>query len=187
MTPFLLLRHRSAEPEKTVERDQILRLLTQERRMLQAAIRAMVADPYLAEDVLQEVFVVVMQQHEQFAAGTNFCAWAREIARRVTLAQLRKAGNQPSALDTETLDALEPSFDFSGEIWEDERRALHECIESLPEESRKILDQRYVAESPLAEISKSAGRSVEGIKALLKRLRQTLAECVSAQLRGKRA
>ena len=166
-----------------MERDQLLRLLTQERRMLQAAIRAMVADAYLAEDILQEVFVVVMQQHDQFSAGTNFGAWAREIARRVTLAQLRKSSREPAALDAETLDALEGSFDTPREIWEDERSALNECVAELPEESRTVLNLRYVTNASLAEIAEKIGRSGEGIKALLKRLRQSLAECVNARLR----
>lgn len=173
-----------------MERDQILRSLTQERRMLQAAIRAMVADAYLAEDVLQEVFVVVMQQHEQFTAGTNFGAWAREIARRVTLAQLRKAGRYPAVLDPETLDLLEGSFDTPRETWENERSALNECVAALPEESRKVLNLRYVTNAPLAEIAAAVGRSGDGIKALLKRLRQALAECVTTRLRreaGERA
>ena len=151
--------------------------------MLQAAIRAMVADAYLAEDVLQEVFVVVMQQHEQFAAGTNFGAWAREIARRVTLAQLRKVGRYPAVLDPETLDLLEGGFDTPRDTWEDERAALNECVAALPEESRKVLNLRYVTNAPLAEISAAVGRSGDGIKALLKRLRQSLAECVNGRLR----
>ena len=150
--------------------------------MLQAAIRAMVSDGYLAEDILQEVFVVVMQQHEQFVDGTNFGAWAREIARRVTLAQLRKSGRYPSALDPETLNALEVHFDKTREFWEEERRALNECVAELPEESRKILNLRYLNNSPLSEIAGTVGRSTDGVKALLKRLRQALAECINGRL-----
>ena len=166
-----------------MEHDQILRELTQQRRMLYAFIRAMVSDTHLCEDILQEVFVVAVSKHNEFTSGTNFGAWLREITRRVALAQLRKSGRGPSALDPETIDKMEASIDVSKSDWEEERRALGECLKQLPVESRRVLDLRYVADVSLAEIGDTVGRSPDGIKALLKRLRQTLAECVSSRLR----
>jgi len=166
-----------------MDQEQILRLLTRERRMIQAFVRAIVSDFHLAEDILQEVFVVALQRRDQFVDGTNFCAWVREIARRVALAKVRKSGRDALTLTPEVLDAVEPSFDLEAERWEEERRALSACVESLPEESRKILALRYVQAAPLTHISFDVGRSTDGVKALLKRIRQRLAECVGARLR----
>jgi RNA polymerase sigma-70 factor (ECF subfamily) len=137
----------------------------------------------LSEDILQEVFVVVVSNRNEYTPGTNFSAWLREIARRVTLAQLRKFGRRTPSLDPATLDTFEASMDISSHEWEDERRALSECLKQLPEESRRVLDLRYVSEISLPQIGEAVGRSSDGIKALLKRLRQTLAECVGARLR----
>lgn len=168
-----------------MDHDTTLRLLTRERRMLHAFIRGMVSDYHLVEDILQEVFVVTMEKREQFVEGTNFCAWAREIARRVSLAQLRKSGKHPP-LAPDVLEALEQASDVPVESWEVERDALRKCVERLPPESRRILDLRYAEEKPLEQIAALAGRSVQGVKGLLKRVRQALAECVGGQIRGAR-
>jgi RNA polymerase sigma-70 factor, ECF subfamily len=165
-----------------LEHDQILRELTQQRRMLYAFIRALVSDPHLCEDILQEVFVVAVSKCDEFTAGTNFPAWTREIARRVALAQLRKSGRAPVSLDPETIDRMEGAIEVSSQVWDEERQALKECLKQLPAESRRVIEMRYVSEISLAQIGETAGRSPDGIKALLKRLRQTLAECVSARL-----
>jgi RNA polymerase sigma-70 factor, ECF subfamily len=166
-----------------LEHDQILRELTQQRRMLYAFIRALVSDSHLCEDILQEVFVVAVSKRDEFTAGTNFPAWAREIARRIALAQLRKSGSAPASLDPETIDRMEGAIAVPSQVWDEERQALGECLKQLPVESRRVIELRYISEISLAQIGENVGRSPDGIKALLKRLRQTLAECVSARLR----
>lgn len=167
-----------------MEQDKTLRLLARETRMIQAFIRAMVCDFHLAEDILQEVFVVALQKRDQFVEGTNFGAWVREIARRVSFAKIRKAGRGDLALTTEVLDTIEDSFDVDTDRWESERRALGACVEGLPEESRKILSLRYVEDAPITEIASALRRSADGVKGVLKRLRQRLADCVSARLKA---
>lgn len=151
--------------------------------MIESFIRALVPDAHLVEDVVQEVYIVVSRKYSEFADGTQFGAWVREIARRTALSQLRKAG-RAAALEPETLDAMEASFEREPSAWEDEKRALRACVESLPEESVRLLDSRYVDEAPLAVIAARVGRSVDGVKALLRRLRQKLAECAAARLGG---
>jgi len=164
-----------------VEHDALVRLLTRERLMLQAFIRSMVSNHHIAEDVLQEVFVIALEKCAQFQEGSNFGAWAREITRRVAQAQLRKAGRHPM-LDQETLDSLEGSFDTGAEQWAEERVALRDCVGRLPAESRRVLALRYSESVPLEEIGTLVSRSTDGVKALLKRLRHSLAECVNAKL-----
>ncbi len=170
-----------------MDQEQALRNLARERRMIESFIRAIVPDAHLVEDVIQEVYIVVARRYADFAEGTNFGAWVREIARRTALHQLRKAGRPGAPLEPRTLDALETSFETAPETWDEEKRALQSCVEKLPAESLRVLDLRYVNDAPLAEIAASVGRSVDGVKALLKRLRQKLAECAEARLGGEPA
>ena len=167
-----------------MDQNQTLRLLARETRMIQAFIRAMVSDFHLAEDILQEVFVVALQKREHFVEGTNFGAWIREIARRVTFAKIRKSGRGDLTLTTEVLDTIEDTFDVESERWELERRALGACVEGLPEESRRILALRYIEAAPISHIASVVRRSTDGVKGVLKRLRQRLADCVSARLKA---
>lgn len=166
-----------------MDQDEMLRLLARERRMIQAFTRAVVPDYHLAEDVFQEVFVVALRRRDQFVKGTNFPAWIREVVRRVAWGHLRKFGRRMAPLDGQTLMLVAPELDRPVETWEEERLALQNCVQRLPPESRRVLALRYAEEAPLERIASETGRSVDGIKGLLKRLRQKLAECVAAQFR----
>ncbi|HXG63211.1 MAG TPA: sigma-70 family RNA polymerase sigma factor [Planctomycetota bacterium] len=166
-----------------MDSEGVVRLLTRERLMIQAFIRALVPDPHLAEDVFQEVFIVALRKHAEFREGSDFGAWVREIARRVSWAELRKTGRRPLALAPETLESVGVLLEQEPEAWEEHRGALKECVGLLPAESRRILTLRYLENAPLASIAAAVGRSTDGVKGVLKRLRQRLAECVSGRLR----
>lgn len=167
-----------------VDDEALLRMVTGERRMLQAYIRAIVRDSHLCEDVLQDVVVVAIKQREQFSDGTDLGAWLRAIARRTALAALRKAGQQATPLAPETLDALDRSFSVQrSEIWEEEREALRECLKQLPESSNRLISLKYSDELSLERIATETARTVDAVKSTLKRLRVALAECVNARLR----
>lgn len=165
-----------------MNQEQALRLLARERRMIESFIRAIVADAHLVEDVIQEVYIIVAQKHADFADGTNFGAWVREIARRTALNQIRKTSRRAAALEPDALDALEANFDLAPDAWEAEKRALRTCLEKLPPESARVLDLRYIDEAPLARIAAAVGRSVDGVKAMLRRLREKLADCAEERL-----
>jgi RNA polymerase sigma-70 factor (ECF subfamily) len=162
----------------------VLQELARERRTIQAAVRALVGDYHLAEDVLQGVFVVALAQAEQFREGSNFRAWVREIARRVAWAQLRKAGRAAAPIDVEVLDSLAQAVELPPDAWESERAALKSCVDGLPPDNRELLRLRYAEEAPLTRIASQLRTTTDGIKGLLKRLRVRLALCVEGKLRG---
>lgn len=167
-----------------MEQERVLQELARERRAIQATIRALVTDYHLAEDILQEVFVVALREHARFEAGSNFKAWVREIARRTAWAQLRRSGRSAGALDPGTLDAIAAAAEVSPQAWESEREALKACVDGLPRESRDLLRRRYTEEEPLTRIASGFGSTLDGIKSALKRLRQQLAACVAGRLKG---
>lgn len=167
-----------------VDDEALLRMVTGERRMLQAYIRAIIRDTHLCEDVLQDVVVVAIKQREQFTDGTDLGAWLRAIARRTALAAIRKAGQQATLLAPGTLDALDTSFsEQRTEIWEEEREALRECLKQLPEVSHRLLSFKYAKDLPIERIAAETARTVDAVKSTLKRLRVALAECVNGRLR----
>lgn len=139
--------------------DEPLRLLIAEQRRLQVFVRSMVGDSHLVEDILQEIAVVVMKQRETFTVGTNFSAWVREIARRVTLSELRRHGRSTPYLSPETAELVVDDCCGTEAVWDEERQAMTVCLERLPEDSRRALVLRYVDELPSQKIAERLGRS----------------------------
>src|SRR5438105_2165293 len=86
--------------------ETVLRLLLRHRRNLFAYLNAIVQDPGLAEDLFQEVSLVILRRWESFGAVKDFWALAREIARRQALAVVRQDGRHPVLFSPEALDAV---------------------------------------------------------------------------------
>src|SRR4051794_32675068 len=123
---------------------QVARLLMQHRTALYGYIFACVRNHADAEDILQNVSVAVTESIQQLTDDKGFLPWAREIARRRVLAY-RRTARRERALDpdlvarlAEAADRVERDCDSSAH-----RAALMACLESLPDQSRRLIAQRY--------------------------------------------
>jgi RNA polymerase sigma-70 factor (ECF subfamily) len=66
--------------KETERRKQLVALMTQHQRRIFSYIYTLVPDRYDAEDLLQETSVVICEKFDEFREGTDFVAWACQIA-----------------------------------------------------------------------------------------------------------
>src|SRR5215813_223303 len=120
------------------------------RTMLKAYILAVVHDPHLAEDTLSDVTLAIARSWEKFDRRLSFAPWARGIARRVALANLRKANRLIVGLDDDVTESLDAEFDAFGNEAAQEamRQQLNRCLDQLPERSRELVRLRYFENVP---------------------------------------
>lgn len=165
-------------------RNEIVRLLMEHRGTLFAFIFASVRDYDIAEEVLQDVSVVVCENSDSFELGTNFGAWAREIARRRILAYYRTTKRFPCPLSEDELRNLQAGFDAVDDTSTKLRMAsLTKCLEALKPFAKQLIQLRYAARFSLGEIGERVGRQPESVRKALYRTRQTLRECIERRLR----
>ena len=165
-------------------RNEIVRLLMEHRGTLFAFIFASVRDYDVAEEVLQDVSVVICENSESFELGTNFGAWAREIARRRILAYYRNTRRFPSPLSEEELRNLQSGFDAVDDVTAKLRMAsLSKCLETLKPFAKRLIQLRYAGRFSLDEIGEQVDRRPESVRKALYRARQVLRECIERRLR----
>lgn len=171
-------------PTTAVSQAQVARLLMQHRTTLYGYIYACVRNHADAEDILQNVCVAVTESIGQLKDEAGFLPWAREIARRRVLAH-RRVVRREQPCDPELLRRLAEA----AERVEEQRpasvqqAALRACLESLPPQSRRLIALRYDGSVSGAEqLASLFGRSVQGIYAQIKRIKQALRECVERRL-----
>jgi RNA polymerase sigma-70 factor len=156
----------------------------QHRAALYGYIFACVRNHADAEDILQNVSVAVTESIEQLSNEAGFLPWAREIARRRILAHLR-AVRREQPCDPELIRRL---AEAAGRIEQEQptsvyQAALMACLEQLPPQSRRLIALRYEDRSRRAEdLAALFGRSVQGIYAQIKRIKQALRRCVERRL-----
>ncbi len=142
-------------------------------RTLWCVAAAIVGDPALAEDALQEAAIIALRKLDQFDPDTSFAAWMTQIVRYVALNQVhcRSRGHHAVAVDpihlngTVAADTRETPLDLTGRGQlrvdhadqggiDDELLA---ALRLLDENARACLLLRVVMELPYGEISRTLG------------------------------
>lgn len=168
--------------------------LALERSRLVGLCAAMTGNADVAEDLAQETLLEAWRHIEELRDQEKFLSWLSGIARNVCLRWRRKQGRQSAHLietrpSTETqLPELEDSLadDFDLEI-ELERKELIELLDRalalLPPETRTILVERYVQESPLKEVAAKLGINTSAAAMRLQRGKIALRRMLTREFR----
>ena len=161
---------------------EFVRLLMQHERRIYAYVRSLVPNRTDAEDVLQETSRVLWEKFEQYKSGTDFVAWAFQVARyEVSYYRRRQQGDRLRFSD-EFVDLLADEAQGEEEHLAGTQAALSECLEKLPPRDRDLLTQRYEPGASVQGIAEQLRRPVQTIYSRLKRVRRALFACVQRTL-----
>lgn len=160
-------------------REEVLREFVRHRSVLFSLILSIVRDFGFAEEVLQEVAVVILNQWTDFTPGTNFQAWSMRIARNKIL-NLGRAARREIVLSPEALEGIEHAAASDSRLgW---LEALRKCLDDVEGRSREILKLRYAENLGGEEIARRLKTTVAGVHMALSRARSAVGRCVEGRL-----
>lgn len=163
--------------------EAVVRLFSQHQRWLSGYLMALTGNANDAEDVFQEVCVVMWQEHEKFEIGTNFVSWLSTIAYHQVQKFWRERKNHRNFLRQGVLSQLADCMTQDVELQESRRQALGFCLKKLPESDRNLVHHRYSDRKITAKATaRELERPVGSVYKALNRIRKTLLECVSRKL-----
>jgi RNA polymerase sigma-70 factor (ECF subfamily) len=169
-----------SEPER---RAAFARLFAQHDRWLFSYLVSLLGNAAHAEEVFQEVCVVLWREYETFQLGTDFVRWVSVIAHHQVhrfRRQQKRVGPQLSdtAVDLLAQDAVERV-----DLLESRRDALRGCLDKLPEGDRQLVrhcygDSRVTFKTAAIEL----GRPANSVYKALNRIRRALYNCIERTL-----
>ena len=164
--------------------EEAFRSFLAHRTMLMAYIRAIVHEPNLAEETLHDVSMEIVRSWDRYDSSRPFANWARGVARRVALANLRKSRKEPALLGAEVLEAVGTEIDALGDEahLEARKQALRECLERLARASRRLVRLRYFENRSYQEMAETVARSVEALYVAFSRIHRALHDCIQERL-----
>lgn len=155
------------------------------------ALRQVRVQP-LAEDIVQEAFVRVVQNAADFKHEARFTTWVYTITRNLCIDQLRKRAlrKHPSLDESRSEEGDGPTL---GEQTPDPRASVEReatgtelkeriarAVDKLPDEQREVFLMREVANLPFKEIAEITNVPENTVKSrmryALERLQEALAE-----------
>jgi RNA polymerase sigma-70 factor (ECF subfamily) len=170
------------ERSETESRKRLMALMTRHQRQIFAYIYTLVPDRHDAEDLLQETSVVICEKFDEFAPGSDFVAWACQIAWwRIRYAR-QKFARSKVVFDDEVLEQVAHTAGALRQELDERHEALATCLQKLAPRDRELLLTRYEPGCGVAEAAERTGRSMDAAYKALNRLRKLLHDCVTHAL-----
>lgn len=162
--------------------DEFVRLFSQHQRKLYLFIGSLLPDGRDVEDVFQETSLVLWREFETFQLGTNFSAWAAQVALNQTLAHRKRKVRNRIVFSDEFLSAVARDMTVYGDDLERRTTALTGCLLKLPSHHQELIRARYASGEAIEQIAEQLNRTTEAVYRMLSRIRQSLHECVTRTL-----
>lgn len=145
-----------------------------------AFVMVLVRDRALVEDIFQEVSLILWDKFGEYQEGTNFGAWARQVALNVVRNARRRESRIRALLNAVAEDAVLAAFGRVEEkLGEEELRTkLKGCMDALSRGARGLIELRYFEELGLGEIARRLGRTMAGVNSGLCKVRSALEVCL---------
>lgn len=150
-------------------------------------VRSFIRDSAEAEDVLQEVALVIVDRYSSYDATQPFIGWALGIARRVVWTHLRHTYRDRDLILTDAIDHVASAFEKLDPHVQDMKDALAHCVGKVRGQGRRALLLRYEEGLELKQIADRLGKSASSIGVLLYRVRSALRECTTRRLTAEKA
>lgn len=142
-------------------------LVNRHRNKIFTTVYMIVKDQYLAEDLLQETYIKVVNTIKtgRYNEEGKFLPWVTRIAHNLAIDHFRKAKRYPTIVmedGSNVFNSLEFSEDSieSQKIKEDTHALLRDLIKELPDTQKEVLMMRHYMEMSFQEIAEATGVSI---------------------------
>lgn len=167
------------------QREAFARLFAKNQSWLYAYLVTLLGNVSDAEEVFQEVCVVLWSEYEVFDPTTSFRRWASVIARNRVLGFRTKQHREAKRLSDVAIELLAEEALQRADLLEDRRTALHGCLDKLPAADRQLVARCYSdANRSFNAVAEQLGKPVNTVYKALQRVRRALRECIDRTVRA---
>jgi RNA polymerase sigma-70 factor (ECF subfamily) len=163
---------------------EFLREFSKHSRRIYGFIRALVHNQADADELYQDVCTILWEKFAEFRRGSDFRAWAFQIAHYRVLSFRQRKRNRPHPFSDAFIDVVEADL-ASTEVSDrlDARfRALAECYAKLPRTDQDLIDRRYLRGASVKEIAAQTRKGVDYVYKAIRRIHAVLFDCVTGQV-----
>jgi RNA polymerase sigma-70 factor, ECF subfamily len=161
---------------------EFVALLTRYSRRIYSLIRTLVPNRADAEDLFQEVSTTLWEKFGTFRKGSDFRAWAFQIAHYKVLSFRQRHARLPQLFADDLVEKLVGDRLQLDDSLEARSGALADCYQKLSDEDRRLLDLRYTDEGTVTAVAAKTGRSVDFVYKALRRIHGALYQCIDETL-----
>ena len=161
---------------------EFLKIFMSNRHDIQAFILGMVRNSSVAEDIFQNVSIILWEKFDSYEPSLSFKAWARGIASNKVLQYWQKEKRSSEVFSPEFMNSILAAYTRTDSNTNAMLSALKSCKEKLPEKQNRLLEFKYFKKYKLNQISEEIGKSLAATQKSLSRIRFSLQDCIKKQM-----
>jgi RNA polymerase sigma-70 factor (ECF subfamily) len=143
---------------------------------------AAVHDFQKAEDLLQQVSLILWKKFPEYRPDLPWLPWAFGVARREVAKHFRDRPPREAELTLDLLDRVALTLAESAGPVAARRQALAACLDQLPPRQRELVKLRYESGRSLDDLARLMNRTVAAVNMILVRVRRALLDCARRSL-----
>ncbi|MEM1294420.1 MAG: sigma-70 family RNA polymerase sigma factor [Verrucomicrobiota bacterium] len=180
-----LKNHQPAPKHSDGDFEAFGKLVEEHQSMVRAFITARIDDPFEAQDIAQETFLIAYRKLPELDQSRPLRPWLCTIAANLIRNHRRKRRAFPVGGSSDTvLELLDSEIESLPQKWSDSEvgAALKICLGKLEENARRLIQLRYEEGMGIAEIRRSLGGKHSAMTMKLHRLREQLRGCIENRM-----
>jgi RNA polymerase sigma-70 factor, ECF subfamily len=163
--------------------DQFLDLLSRHQSQIFGYIFAAVRNVHDAEELYQEVSLVLWRKFADYEPDSNFARWACQVAKHKILHFQHDRRRGLIYFGEEALDKLaEVHISKSSVVLQQHQELLAECVNELSPSDKELVDQCYSSQDTVRQIAAKLQRAPQTLYNSLSRIRRVLLDCIHLKL-----
>lgn len=171
------------QPSAVDHSEAVVRLYSQHQRWLLVYLTTLIGSPDHAEDLMQEVSVVMWKEHHKFKLGTNFAAWLSVIAYHQVQKYWRQKKQRRRFLNDALIEQIAERVANDRDGLDARRLMLRECIGRLQSSDQQLLSEVYNDRgTTVRELSKQMNRPERSVYKATARIRRLLFDCIRRKM-----
>ena len=163
--------------------EHFTRLWTEAQPAVAGYLSAVVPDFQEAEDILQEVAVILLHKFSQYDPQRPFIGWAIGIARIEVLMARRSRARSLLCYREDLLERISEACEELAPELEARSRALGECLRTVQGRASEMIRLRYEESLQPNAIATRLGLAVNAVRVMLSRTRDVLRGCIDRKMR----
>lgn len=177
-------------PHPAMTQEAFMKEALRYQSALVAYAYARLRDYHLADDVVQDALIVLMDKWSTFTPGSSVFAFARQVVQYKVLEAHRRRTTHELPMEEAQLAAVVDRTLAEGIDEETASRqnelvhALTDCLGRLNRKALALLDGFYRDSKSYAELSVQHAQSLEAVKKALYRYRRILQDCAERRRSG---
>ena len=118
----------------------------------------------------------------QFELGTNFYAWAAQIARNKILKYREKQKRRGFQFSSEVIAEILARNQSMLSDMDDRLKALEYCVAKLNKQDRDLINLKYKKNMTIKNVAQETKRPVHGMYKTMARIHNLLKQCINKTL-----